>query len=193
MSRIIQKYSQEPPGRRLLNNRHFCLHAGLPVQASAFAWLEPAAKTLRTRAVQQIKRKAAPKDGLFRPATLAEARARQSQISIFPGPAPCCIALTTRLPPRITWRPARVRPPSLNILFRLFGPPFLLNALPCAFACLGLRCLDPNRPVKKFRTRAVQQIKRKAAPKDGQNSPARVRTTDPVVNSHLLCQLSYRG
>ena len=25
------------------------------------------------------------------------------------------------------------------------------------------------------------------------NSPARVRTTDPVVNSHLLCLLSYRG
>ena len=24
-------------------------------------------------------------------------------------------------------------------------------------------------------------------------SPARIRTTDPVVNSHLLCQLSYRG
>ena len=25
------------------------------------------------------------------------------------------------------------------------------------------------------------------------SSPARVRTTDPVVNSHLLCLLSYRG
>ena len=28
---------------------------------------------------------------------------------------------------------------------------------------------------------------------DGGSSPARIRTTDPVVNSHLLCQLSYRG
>ncbi|TXT44640.1 MAG: hypothetical protein FD137_1527 [Spirochaetes bacterium] len=25
------------------------------------------------------------------------------------------------------------------------------------------------------------------------SSPAVVRTPDPVVNSHLLCQLSYRG
>ena len=24
-------------------------------------------------------------------------------------------------------------------------------------------------------------------------SPGRIRTSDPVVNSHLLCQLSYRG
>jgi hypothetical protein len=27
----------------------------------------------------------------------------------------------------------------------------------------------------------------------GFSSPARARTTDPMVNSHLLCQLSYRG
>jgi len=41
-------------------------------------------------------------------------------------------------------------PTALNFLFRASGPPFLLNARPCAFTCLGLRCLDPNRPQKSF-------------------------------------------
>ena len=52
-----------------------------------------------------------------------------------------------------------------------------------------------HRFAARVRTRAGAIANEKAVLKDGLFvcSPARVRTTDPVVNSHLLCQLSYRG
>ena len=43
-----------------------------------------------------------------------------------------------------------------------------------------------DRTGKKIRARIASAIL-------ALNSPARSRTRDPVVNSHLLCQLSYRG
>ncbi len=65
----------------------------------------------------------------------------------------------------------------------------LLSAHPCASS-------SPSLGTKlSVRTRARAIANEKAVLSDGLFvcSPARVRTTDPVVNSHLLCQLSYRG
>ena len=44
--------------------------------------------------------------------------------------------------------------------------------------------IKPSTQIKKLKQRHCLSF---------ESSPARVRTTDPVVNSHLLCLLSYRG